>query len=230
MTTPKKVDFNEYAEDYEGILENDLQFFGEESGYFAEYKVRIVHETSTRNTQNILEYGCGIGMNLGFFKKYFPQSNLHGCDISQKSIEIASIKNKEVDFFIIDDETIRDKNGKYDLIFVSCVFHHIAPELRKNSIKKIKDLLKEGGELYIFEHNPYNPITRKIVRECVWDKDAVLLSLKETITLMKSEGFEITYKKYSLFFPASLSFLRPIEKFLGGIPLGGQYFVKGIKK
>ncbi|MEP7145554.1 MAG: class I SAM-dependent methyltransferase [bacterium] len=226
----EKVDFNKYAEDYEGILDKDLKIFGEESGYFAEYKVKIVHETSSIIPTNILEYGCGIGLNLGFFKKYFPQSEIHGCDISQKSIEIASLRNKEIDCFIIDEETLRDRKEKYDLIFVSCVFHHIAPALRKNSIKQIKDLLKKGGALYIFEHNPINPVTQKIVRECVWDEDAILLDMKETISLMKDEDFEISDKKYYLFFPARLNFLRPLEKFLGIVPLGGQYFVKGLKK
>ncbi len=228
MTSKAKVDFNKYAGDYESILDKDLNVFGEEIGYFAEYKVKIVSETSEAN-RNILEFGCGIGLNLRFFKKYFPRSEINGCDISQKSIDIACQKYKDVKFFIIDDNTIKERKGKYDLIFVSCVFHHIAPDLRRHSINQIRDLLKDGGELYIFEHNPYNPVTQKIVRECVWDEDAILLNRRETINLMESRGFKIRIKKYSLFFPASLSFLRPLEKFLGSIPLGGQYFVKGIK-
>jgi len=228
LISEEKVDFNKYAGDYECILDKDLNVFGEEIGYFAEYKVKIVSETSEAN-RNILEFGCGIGLNLSFFKKYFPRSEINGCDISQKSIDIASQKYKDVKFFIIDDNTIKERKGKYDLIFVSCVFHHIAPDLRRHSIKQIRDLLKDGGELYIFEHNPYNPVTQKIVRECIWDEDAILLNRRETINLMESGGFKIRIKKYSLFFPASLSFLRPLEKFLGCIPLGGQYFVKGIK-
>jgi len=34
----------------------------------------------------------------------------------------------------------------------------------------------------------------------------------------------------SVFFPAVLKALRPIENYLGKIPLGGQYYVKGVKK
>ncbi|MEO8665090.1 MAG: class I SAM-dependent methyltransferase [Ignavibacteria bacterium] len=230
LTTTEKIDFDEYAEAYKDTLDKDLQFFGEESGYFAEYKVRTVKETSSKDLKNILEYGCGIGLNLGFFKKYFLSSSIHGCDISQKSMEIASIRNSGVNFFLINDETLAERKEKYDLIFVSCVFHHIAPELRKNSIKQIRQLLKKDGELYIFEHNPHNPVTQKIVRECVWDKDAVLLRMNETRQLMENDGFEVSKKKYTLFFPSALSFLRPVEKFLGWIPFGGQYYVKGIKK
>ncbi len=230
MTTIEKVDFNEYAEAYKEILDKDLKFFGEESGYFAEYKVRIVKDTSSENPKNILEYGCGIGLNIGFFTKYFPHSLINGCDISEKSLEVAAERNKEVDFFLINESSLKDRKEKYDLIFVSCVFHHIAPELRKDSIRNIKNLLKKNGQVYIFEHNPYNPVTKKIVRECIWDKDAVLLSRQESIDLLQSEGFEVKGKKYTLYFPSAFNFMRPVEKFLGWIPFGGQYYVKAVKK
>ncbi len=225
----EKVDFDKYVDEYETILEQDLKFFGEESGYFAEYKVKIVKETLSAEPQNILEYGCGIGLNLRHFKRHFPTSEISGCDISRESIKFASRKNTDVSLFIGDDESLSERKGKFDLVFVSCVFHHIAPELRSKSIKHINDLLKPGGTLYIFEHNPFNPVTRKIVKDCPWDKDAVLLSMNETERLMSGAGFEILGKKFTLFFPAQLGFLRTVEKFLGQIPLGGQYFVRGIK-
>jgi SAM-dependent methyltransferase len=226
----EKIDFDKYANEYEKILDDDLEFFGKENGYFAEYKVKIVKDTISGEPQSILEYGCGIGLNLRYFKKYFPSSKISGCDISGKSIQLASKENSDVNFFIIDDESLNERNEEFDLIFVSCVFHHITPELRSDSITKIKNLLKRGGSLYIFEHNPLNPVTRKIVKDCPWDKDAVLLNTNETIELMNKAGFEISEKKFTLFFPAQLGFLRPLEKFLGYVPLGGQYFVKGIKK
>ncbi len=224
----EKVDFNEYAKDYKQILDSDLEFFGEESGYFAEYKVKIIKESLTTQPDNILEYGCGIGINLDYLKKYFPNSGLTGCDISEKSIEIAS-KKKDINFFLITDKSLLNKSEKFDLIFVSCVFHHIEPKLREDSIHKIYKLLKPGGIVYIFEHNPNNPITRKIVRDCIWDKDAILLNIKETVNLLSEAGFQVTEKKYTVFFPSQLKFLRPVEKILAKIPLGGQYYVKGVK-
>lgn len=231
MSNPEKVDFNEYAEDYEKILEDDLKFFGEENGYFAEYKVKIVKDNSNEQTPlRILEYGCGIGLNLRYFKKYFPDSELSGCDISEKSINIASQNNPGINLFTISEVSLQQRTESFDLIFVSCVFHHIAPELRNDSIKKIKNLLKTGGELYIFEHNPFNPVTRKIVKDCIWDKDAILLKPSETISLMENAGLKITEKKFTLFFPAQLNFLRPVEKILGNIPMGGQYYIRGIKE
>ncbi len=226
-----KVNFDEHAETYEKVLDKDLEFFGEESSYFAEYKINIVNKTlGSSKPLNILEYGCGIGMNIKFFSKHFPDSKINGCDISRKSLEVAGKRNESnVNFFLINEENISKYHESFDLIFVSCVFHHIQPALRKDSMKNIYNLLKKDGQFYFFEHNPYNPITRHIVNTCVWDSDAILLKPKDSIGLIKDAGFKIEHKKYTLFFPAFLKFLRFMESFLFFLPLGGQYYIKAKK-
>lgn len=224
-----KVDFDKHAESYEKQLTKDLKFFGEESKYFAEYKVRIVNECLSYNPINILEYGCGIGMNLQFLVDYFPNSNIYGCDISSKSIEVASKNNSSVGFFLLEDNEIQKNKDTFDLIFISNVFHHIEPQLRKKAISNINLMLKQGGKVFFFEHNPFNPVTRHIVNICVWDTDAILLKPKESLELFKEGGFKIIRKHYTLYFPAFLKFLRPLEKGLFFLPLGGQYYISAEK-
>lgn len=221
----EKVDFDKHAESYEKQLTEDLKFFGEESKYFAEYKIRIVKECLKTNPLNILEYGCGIGMNLQFLAGYFPESKIYGSDISAKSIEVASKNNQTVSFFLLKDEEIQKMKDSFDLIFVSNVFHHIEPHLRKKAIKNINLMLKPKGNVFFFEHNPYNPVTRHIVNTCVWDTDAILLKPKESLGLFEKEGFKIIRRHYTLYFPAFLKFLRPIEKALFFLPMGGQYYI-----
>ncbi|MCX6166291.1 MAG: class I SAM-dependent methyltransferase [Ignavibacteriae bacterium] len=198
-----KVNFDEHAETYEKVLDKDLEFFGEESSYFAEYKINVVKNTiGLKDNLNILEYGCGIGMNIKFFSKHFPDSKISGCDISAKSLEVAMKRNdKSVNFFLINEENISKFLGTFDLIFVSCVFHHIQPPLRESSMQNIFNLLKTNGSFYFFEHNPYNPVTRRIVNTCVWDADAILLRPKESLNLINNAGFKIEEKRYTLFFP-----------------------------
>lgn len=221
----EKVDFDKHAEEYDKILAEDLSMFGEENGYFAEYKIKLVREKFSVNPLNILDFGCGIGRNLKYFRKFFPDSIISGCDISAKSIEVAQKNNPDIDFFILNDENIKAHLGKFDLIFTSCVFHHIQPSLRKDSMNQIDNMLKDKGIFFIFEHNPYNPITRKIVKDCIWDEDAILLNTKETLALTEDTGFKMKEKKYTLFFPAFLKMFRFLERYMGFIPLGGQYYV-----
>lgn len=225
-----KVDFDKHAESYETQLTEDLKFFGEESKYFAEYKVRIVKECLKNIPVNILEYGCGIGMNLQFLVHYFPHSKIYGCDISAKSIEVASKNNSSVNFFLLEDTEIEKNKDKYDILFISNVFHHIEPPLRKKAISNINLMLKPDGKVFFFEHNPFNPVTRHIVNTCVWDTDAILLKPEESLGLFREGGFNIIRKHYTLYFPAFLKFLRPLEKGLFFLPLGGQYYIWAEKK
>ncbi|MBN1634853.1 MAG: class I SAM-dependent methyltransferase [Ignavibacteria bacterium] len=224
----QKVDFDQYAADYETKLGDDLKFF-EESSYFAEYKIKIVRGELHDKPLNILEYGCGIGRNLTFITKYFPDSKISACDISVKSLEIAGKSNPTVNLFKSEDSELAKHENQFDLIFISCVFHHIEPPLRQDSMNKIRSLLKPGGILYIFEHNTLNPVTRKIVRECPWDEDAILLKPAELKTLFANSNLSFKKLKYTLFFPAFLKFLRPLEKLLTWLPLGGQYYITAQK-
>lgn len=227
---PEKVDFDKFAGKYENTLEKQLDFFGEENSYFAEYKVKIVKDTiGNESPVNILEFGCGIGRNLKFFKKYFPGANVSGSDISKGSLDIAAKENPDVRLFLLNDDEIKKYSETFDLIFISCVFHHIAPPERNKAINSIAGMMKKNSSAYIFEHNPYNPVTRHIVNTCEWDTDAILLKMTESVNLMKNAGLKITEKNYTLFFPAGLSFLRPAEKLMKKIPMGGQYYVKGEK-
>ncbi len=225
----EKVDFDSFASDYDKILEKDLEFFGEENSYFAEYKIKIIKDTIQIQPDKILDYGCGIGRNIKFYDQFFPDTRIFGCDISQKSLEIARKSNPNAEFFLINDGNLDKYSGQFDIISISCVYHHIEPRLRKDTTNKIYSLLKPGGSFYIFEHNPNNPLTRKIVKDCVWDQDAILLKAKESANLMMDAGFKISKKRYTIFFPAFLKIFRPMEKFLGFIPIGGQYFMKGEK-
>jgi SAM-dependent methyltransferase len=225
----EKVDFNQYADVYEKTLEEDLKFFGEENSYFAEYKIKLVKDLLNSSPVNILEYGCGIGRNVRFFKQYFPDANVEACDISDKSLEVAKKENPNVKFHLINDKFINENTGKHDLIFVSCVFHHIEPSFRNEAITNISKLLKSKGSLFIFEHNPYNPVTLKIVKDCVWDADAILLKPKETKELISYAGLKLVKMEYTLFFPAFLKSLRFMENYLKFIPMGGQYFVMAVK-
>jgi SAM-dependent methyltransferase len=224
-----KVDFDKHAEQYEKQLTDDLKFFGEESSYFAEYKVRILKEEIDECPGRILEFGCGIGLNLQFLISYFRNSEVTGCDISEKSIEAASKRNPKAKFFRITEGNIAGERENYDIIFISNVFHHIEPHLRADSVSLIYSMLKPGGLVYFFEHNPYNPVTRRIVNNCVWDTDAILLKPAESLELFRNAGFKVTGKKYALYFPSFLKILRPVEKGLWFVPLGGQYYITARK-
>ncbi|MGB9696457.1 MAG: class I SAM-dependent methyltransferase [Ignavibacteria bacterium] len=225
-----KVDFDKYAEIYDEVLDEQLKFFDNNGEYFSEYKIKLVKNLIRTQPQQVLEYGCGVGRNIKHLATYFHDANVTGCDISERSLSIAKKNNPELDFFLITDEAIKSRKNIYNLIFISCVFHHIQPSTRQQTIDVIASLLKPEGELFIFEHNPFNPITRHIVNNCVWDRDAILLTPSETINLVTTAGLKLVRKNYTLFLPGFLNRLRSIEKYFAYLPIGGQYFVQAIKQ
>ena len=224
----KKTNFDEYTEQYNVILNKQLKFFEPGTEYFAEYKIMLIRQTIKREPTRILDYGCGVGNNLPFLVKLFPDAGIHGCDISEGSLQVAASKNPSVHLFLSGDKEPA-LHDKFDLIVVANVFHHIAHEQRMKIFHRLNNWLEPGGALFVFEHNPYNPVTRHLVRICPYDEDAVLLKPKEMESSLIKAGFIIIKKKYVLFFPSFLNTLRRIEKYMGGIPLGGQYYIEAMK-
>ena len=219
-----KVNFDNFAEEYDQLLRESVGFFSKSDRYFAEYKVAIARELVREDPHKILEFGCGTGRNVPFLQAKFPGAVIHGTDISKKSLAEAKHLSPDAHFFI-DDEDFYNDPGKYDFVFVAGVFHHVAPDLRDPVLDRIKSKMAPGGSILVFEHNPYNPITRRIVSNCKYDADAVLLAMKETSTRLTSCGFMVLEKGYCLFFPERLGAMSKLDRYLRLLPLGGQYFV-----
>lgn len=216
-----RVDFDQYAGQYEAILAAQTNFFDGDSNYFARYKIELLKQM-VGPVGAVLDFGCGIGRSMPHLRELFPDADIVGCDPSADSLAIARSQNPTCRF-VTNDEL--DPDGKFDLVIASCVFHHIPPEHRQMAMRYCYSRLKEGGHFVIFEHNPINPVTRRLVKQCPFDTDAVLLTMRETIDRMRNAHFKVDESNYCLFFPKPLAALRSLEKYLGWLPMGGQYFV-----
>jgi SAM-dependent methyltransferase len=223
----EKVDFDKYVGNYNSLLREGTSFFTADEEYFARYKIRILAKQTGIKPKRILEYGCGIGRNIPYLREAFPAAEIEGSDISEVSLEIARKLNANIRFFA--EQSAGELTEKFDLIFVAGVFHHIPIPLRATVMSRIFDRLAPGGELLVFEHNPYNPVTRRIVDSCPYDADAVLLRPAELRNLISDAGFVEPSSGYCLFVPPKLSVLHWMESALSWLPLGGQYWVHGLR-
>jgi len=209
-----RVDFDQYAGQYEAILAAQTQFFDGDSNYFARYKIELAQQLVGR-VEAILDFGCGIGRSAPYLREIFPDADIIGCDPSADSLAIARRENPACRFLSMEE---LGPDSKFDLVIASCVFHHIPPQDRQMAIRYCYSRLKEGGHFIIFEHNPINPVTRHLVKNCPFDADAVLLSMRETIARMRNERLNIEESSYCLFFPQPLAALRRFEKISVGCP------------
>jgi ubiquinone/menaquinone biosynthesis C-methylase UbiE len=227
-------EFDKIAEEYTVITESVLGASGENTDFFAEYKVRdsrqLVDSLNFSSELKILDFGSGVGGSIPFFKRYYPLSQLTCLDVSRKSLAIASQRFQDLaDFLHFSGETIPQDDDTFDVVFSACVFHHIPQNIHDKLLVEIRRILKPGGVFIAFEHNPLNFLTVKAVNNCPFDKNAVLIKGNKFRGLLIDAGFSNEGLHYRIFFPAQLKILRFFEKYLKWFPLGAQYYVFGQK-
>ena len=219
-----KAEFDEFADDYSDIISKGTSFFDEDYSYFPRSRSNIVKKLSGPNIEKILDFGCGVGLGIRQLCEAFPNAKVVGCDPSQSSLEVARTREPNCEFV---EPSALPPAPTFDVAIAVSVFHHIQPPDRIAALRYCFERLKPRGHFFIFEHNPFNPVTRRIVSKCPVDKDAILLTKKEAISRLERAGFNITATGYCLFFPKILAALRPLEETIRWLPLGGQYFVVG---
>lgn len=176
----------------------------------------------------LLDAGCGIGLTDEYLKPFFPY--LHGFDVSRESVRLAAIRNPEVRYLEASGGEFPYPDAKFDAVFAICVLHHVPPQKRPVFFKEVLRVLRPGGGFWIYEHNPRNPFTRYVVRQCPFDQDAVLIPPKDCGSLLKKEGFEPAEVEYMIFFPSESDWWQTQERrWLRHIPWGAQYCLSAKK-
>ncbi|MDR6857580.1 class I SAM-dependent methyltransferase [Variovorax guangxiensis] len=221
-SAPAKIDFDDYSQDYDALLHESTKLYAEDSEYFARYKVDLVKKAARGPVRRVLEYGCGTGRNIGYLQEAFPDAQIMGTDVSEASLAIAAQNNRSAGFEL-EQEGL--ELAAFDLIFVASVFHHIPPAERAGVMGTLARRLAPAGSIDVFEHNPFNPVTRRIVSNCPFDADAVLLKPVELRGLFRDAGLQVQQQSYCLFVPPRLGWLLPLEKYMRWLPLGGQYWI-----
>jgi SAM-dependent methyltransferase len=226
-------DFDAFADDYRNIHTQNIRLSGVDSYYFAEMKVKLLRPYESNSNLQILDVGCGDGTTEYFMHQYFPKWLLRGIDVSEESIKEAHQKNIEAAVFeVYDGAHIPAADNTVDIVFIAGVLHHVSFDLHLKIMEEVHRVLKPGGRLYLFEHNPLNPVTKYLVNTCVFDKEAKLLRSRYCATILKAARLSIKKMDFIIFFPRKgiLSKFIFLEKYLRWLPLGGQYFVRATKE
>ncbi len=221
-------DFDRFKDDYQTQLQGVVEFSGQDADFFAELKARHIVEAAERHLGSpkdlkVLDLGSGIGATDQFLAQRF--SALHGVDVGEGVVEKAAKANPTVDYKVYDGKIVPFPDGTFDLVFAICVLHHVALADRDGLIREMKRVTKPGGLIMVFEHNPLNPVTVRVVNNCAFDADAILLRLGETRALFERGGLSFVERRYFLFLPWRGRLVQLLESVLRALPLGAQYFV-----
>jgi SAM-dependent methyltransferase len=223
------AEFDKFAEEYLATHKTNLAVTGEGPDYFARYKiVEIARRLKALGLapRRVLDFGCGIGNSAPHLREAFPQAEITGVDVSEKSLAVARQRFPGCAEFVAYDpaEAPPAPADGYDLIFSACVFHHIAPGEHVAIFRRLRERIAAGGAMTIFEHNPINPVSRYIVATCPFDANALLVDAGELARRQREAGFSKVGVSYTGFFPGPLRALRPLEPMMAMVPVGAQYY------
>lgn len=226
--SPNAGSLSEFCDTYERHLQNAVSPAGRNYRFYLHCKAELVLaavDGPSRNNVSVLDFGCGKGLMDRYLGEHLP--NLTGADLSFPLVVHARRHNPHVGYSCCGGSNLPFARDTFDVVFASCVFHHIPETRRPGVMAELAAVLKPGGKVLLFEHNPWNPITRMVVDRCPFDDDAVLLPGGKAEELMRKAGLTVIERRYILFFPFGGLLFGSINRLLGWLPLGAQYMCVG---
>jgi SAM-dependent methyltransferase len=216
--------------DYVAEVNRSIAFSGAEQDFFTTGKARRVLDLlrrlgETPAEMSLLDIGCGVGL----IHRHLASSlrTITGVDVAGEALAAARANNPSVRYDHYDGGRLPCADHAFDVAIAICVMHHVPPDQWRNFVAEARRALRPGGVLMIFEHNPWNPLTRWAVARCAFDFDAVLLNAPKTTALLRQNGFERVEREFMFFTPFSTAPAQWVEQRLGWCPAGAQYVAYG---
>jgi len=227
------MDFDRHAGEYERRVSEALEFTGLRQSVFLEAKARAALSLAARRLGGdeglrVLEVGCGIGSMLRLLVG--RGRRLVGTDPSLAALGRAGRECAGAAFVRFDGGTLPFPDDRFDLVMAVSVLHHVDPAARPRLTGEMARVTRDGGLVVVFEHNPFNPLTRRVVARCELDRDAVLLRSGETVSLLRAAGAGEIERRFILFVPWSGRPWDALQRLLARLPLGAQYLVAGRRR
>jgi SAM-dependent methyltransferase len=221
-------DFDHHADSYRDDVKSSISWSGKDVDYFAEGKADLLmalvaDRLGDPARQRVLDVGCGVGVTDRFLAGRFAE--LHGIDLAADAIEQARAANPSVAYQAYEGGRMPFEDGAVDVAFTICVLHHVPPAKWVAFAREMRRVVRRGGMVVVFEHNPFNPLTRVSVSRCPFDEDVTLLRAGTTENLLREVGLHDPQRRFFFFLPLRKIAESRIERALQRVPLGAQYYV-----
>ena len=228
MTEPQRSEFDSYAGNYQAEVEKSIAFAGVRHDVFLEAKADALAQLARRRGRDlralsVLDLGCGVGVMTRMLGRSFGR--VHGTDVSREAVRTAARQGAQPSYSLYDGARLPFQDGAFDFAVTACVLHHVLRADRPALMRELLRVTRPPGGVVVFEHNPWNPLTRLAVSRCEFDRDAELLTPSGTRALMEHAGATVEESRYILFLPWRHPIVDRIENALHTVPLGAQYLV-----
>jgi len=226
-------EFDPYRHSYRQTVQRSISFSGQDVDFFSEVKARHLVATAARTVGDpaeldVLDVGCGVGITDGHLRGEFR--SLSGVDVSDGMLGEARKANPGNRYDSYDGAHLPYPADSFDVAFAISVLHHVSVADRRAFCAEIARVVRPGGMVAIFEHNPANPLSRLAVARCEFDVGVKLVPPKEAARYLRAAGLSAAPPDYIVFFPWRGELLRRTEIRLRWVPLGAQYCLNGRKR
>jgi SAM-dependent methyltransferase len=226
------MDFNRYTRTYSDHVAGAVRLPGCGNDFFLAAKgdhllKLLVGLLGGTSKPRILDVGCGIGL----LEEHLAGSGAHfiGVDVALDAVRSARQTAPHASFAAYDGRELPFSEGAFDAAIAVCVLHHVEATQWLDVVSEMARVVRPGGVVAVYEHNPWNPATRIVVSRCEFDRDATLLSAPAVMRLLRGARLESPRRQFLFFFPWMGRLWRTLENYLGWLPLGAQYVASAIR-
>jgi SAM-dependent methyltransferase len=218
--------------DYVADVNHSIAFSGVEQGFFTRGKARRMLDALRRRGADpartrLLDIGCGVGLIHPYIAPELAE--VIGVDVALDALAEARKANPSIPYQGYDGAALPAADGAFDAAMTICVMHHVPPAQWSAFVADAMRALRPGGLFMVFEHNPWNPLTRLAVSRCPFDFDAALLSPPRLRGLLRGAGFVDVACEFLFFTPFANARVAALEDWLRWCPAGAQYVAIGRK-
>ncbi|SHI07170.1 tRNA (cmo5U34)-methyltransferase [Clostridium collagenovorans DSM 3089] len=212
-------EYEEYLEELKSWLEETRdtklesmdQFFEERVETYDEHMeswdkyYKVMGKLIPKNTKELLDIGCGTGLELEEIFKHLPAIRVTGIDLAKSMLDKLENKYKDKNTELIcgDYFTTEFGEGCFDTAISFQTLHHFRPEKKIEVFRKLYSSLKNGGcyiecdyiartqeiEDLLFLESDIRREKEKLSEEYFVHFDTPL-TLEHEIELIKKAGFE----------------------------------------
>jgi SAM-dependent methyltransferase len=171
----------------------------------------------------LLDVGCGVGVSHSLLIPRYRE--VHGVDVAASAVERAAFDNRGGRYTSYAGDTLPFADSSFDVVFAACVLHHVDRPERAAFVREMRRVVRPGGIGVLFEHNPFNPLTRLAVRRCEFDDDVHLLTRSGARRLVDDSAGTPIESAYIIAHTSSRKTLLALERRVAAVPFGSQYYV-----
>jgi len=139
---------------HRGGYQHAAAYYGHSSNGYQQFRYHFLlkllkPELADKIDLQILDLGCGVGDFLALLKHNFSTQKLLGIDFVAPVISTAQQRFPEMQFICDSLPSLRQVDGKFDLIIASEVLYYLPKEAQQPSLQRLGELLNDDGLVLI---------------------------------------------------------------------------------